>query len=57
MFPHHRLLPPLCGLNSPLKSYHVSRVQSSLATSGRIFAVVAGLLLRGQTKGASGVFC
>ena len=45
MSPHHRLLPHLCGLDSPIQSYHVSQVQSSPATSGRIFTEVAGLVL------------
>ena len=43
MFPQHRLLPPLCGLDSPLQSYHATQVQSSSATSGINIAVVAGL--------------
>ena len=50
MSPHHRLLPHLCGLDNPIQSYHVSQVQSSSATSGRIFTVVAGLLLGGRPQ-------
>jgi hypothetical protein len=32
VFPHHRLLPPLWGLDSPFQSYHASQVLSSSAT-------------------------